>query len=432
MTLRRLLLGIASIAVAATLIGGAVRADDSKNAGDHGTITVGNGFYDVSVEDSTAGLGQYTARTGDDHPVTLDTGAYQNVLYGGVGENPGTSYTTVRSFTSETDYINAYALPLSGFDVESLDDFATVETLGSTGVRTTYALPGGAESADELTIVEDVRVNGTTAENSTIEITTTVTNDGDETVDIGVRYLWDWQISDDDGPTFAPVQPDAPALLTEQTYTAPDFTAYAVADNNSESSPLFVVYGTASGPTSIEPVPTTPDDLMFASWPDSVVSAFAYATDPSLDIASYDGLVDDSAVLYYWGPDAENAITLEPGGSVTVSASLFAALPEVPPPIIDTPTPVPQPLVRHRTSTPTPTVAAATATPAPPRSVPTLSAATATPAVSGAPEISAPSTGDGSGGGGTSPVVPGLLAALVGAIALAGTAYARRTSSRRS
>lgn len=51
---------------------------------------------------------------------------------------------------------------------------------------------------DALTIVQDVNVHGTTFETSTVEVTTTITNNAGAPVALGLRYLWDTQIGIDD------------------------------------------------------------------------------------------------------------------------------------------------------------------------------------------------------------------------------------------
>jgi len=408
MTARRLVVGLVFLAGTILLVGGVALA----------ATTYGNGIYDASVnDDDDSGLGVYTARTGDNHPVTISTGDHQNVLYGGTDEYPSTSWLTVRSYTSETDYYNEDGSPGSAFDTVQLDDYATVEATSATATRTTYWLNGN-DDPDALKIIQDVEVSGTTYENSFVDITTTVRNEGEEPVDIGIRYLWDWQIAEDDGPSFAQVLPDGPTEVTEQTYSSPTFQYYRIQDNNEVDSPLFAVYGTTAGRA---PGSTPPDELMFVAWSNADDVTFDYTTDPTFDIAS-DGGEDDSAVLYFWGPDEQSAITLDPGDAVIVSESLTAALAGEGPPGRETATPI-----RHRTRTPTPepthTPAPPTATSLPP--VPIVPPPTATPSGGSGPVIMAPATGGGPSGGAASPIVPGILAAMLAIGVLGGVVRLR-------
>jgi hypothetical protein len=295
----------------------------------------GNSFYQVFVNaDQAPGIGEYTIETGPNHPVTISTGSPQNVLFGdGV---PGTSYNSFFSYTTGTTYVatDFNAAPnLVVLDPTAPGITASVTPLGSTGYRTTYTLAGPPQTPDKLTIVQDVNTHGTTFQSSTVEVTTTITNNGSAPVSMGLRYLWDTQIGEDDGPTFQPLNPDAAVLLTEKSFAPPTFGFYRIQDNNGNATtPLFNVFGTVTQPTSVTPPPTPPDRIVNASWPASVDQPFAYTANPSLDVSSPNGGVDDNAVLYYWGATQATAVTIAPGASKTFSESLVSGEANAPPP----------------------------------------------------------------------------------------------------
>ena len=302
-----------------------------------------NGFYSVFVNQfSAAGIGQYTVMTGPQHPVTISTGSPKNVIFG--NGNPGTSYNTIHSFTTNTDYIND-SRGSSGPGIFILDPLlagvtATVVPLGTTGFRTTYVLSGPPNTPDKLTIVEDVNTHGTTFETSTVEVTTTVTNNGSSNASIGVRYLWDVQIGEDDGPTFQPLSPDAAVVLTEKAYPSPSFGFFRIQDNDGNATtPLFSVFGTVTQPNTITPIPTPPDLLQNVSWTEADGVAFAYTVKPSEDVSSpgKNPDINDNAILYFWGSNSGNAISLAPGASRTVSQSLVSAEANAPPPFNQSP-----------------------------------------------------------------------------------------------
>ncbi len=300
-----------------------------------------NGFYSVFVNQlPAAGIGQYTVMTGPQHPVTISTGSPKNVIFG--DGSPGTSYNTIHSYTTNTDYINDVT-GRSGPGLFVLDPThagvtATSVPLGSTGFRTTYTLTGPPNTPDKLTIVEDVSTHGTTFETSNVEVTTTVTNTGASNVSVGIRYLWDVQIGEDDGPTFQQLSPDAAVTHTEASFTTPSFGFFRIQDNNSNHpTPLFSVFGTVTQPSTITPVPTPPDLLQNVSWPDASGVPFAYTTTSSLNVSDSTGSIDDNAVLYFWGRNAANAIVLGPNASRTVSQSLVSAQADAPPPFNQNP-----------------------------------------------------------------------------------------------
>jgi hypothetical protein len=310
-------------------------AKSQRNASAQVVNQAGNAFYQVFVNaDQAPGIGEYTIMTGPSHPVTISTGSQQNVLFGD-GE-PGTSYNSFFSYTTGTVYVATdfnLAPGLVVIDPTQPGITATVTALGTTGYRTTYTLAGPPQIPDKLTIVQDVNTHGTTFETSTVEVTTTITNNGTAPVSIGLRYLWDTQIGQDDGPTFQPLNPDASVLLTEKSFDPPTFGFYRIQDNNGNATtPLFNVFGTVTQPTSVTPPPTPPDRLVNASWPASVDLPFAYTANPALDVSSPTGDVDDNAVLYYWGGTQATAISIAAGASKTFSQSLVSGEANAPPP----------------------------------------------------------------------------------------------------
>ncbi|HEU4758436.1 MAG TPA: hypothetical protein VFT91_00505, partial [Dehalococcoidia bacterium] len=83
------------------------------------TAAQGNGYYKVFIEDQTGadGIGVYTAATGPSHPV----GQGQNVLFGGDLGDATTSWNTIRSYTSGTDYTQTSETVTSGNPVLNMD-----------------------------------------------------------------------------------------------------------------------------------------------------------------------------------------------------------------------------------------------------------------------------------------------------------------------
>lgn len=294
-------------------------------------LTATNDFYAVYVldEQNADGIGVYTFQTGANHPA----GAFRDILYG--GGVPYSSFNTIRSFTTGTDYTQTTYDPSSTNTVVSLDPFGSNTMLGTNGIRTTYVLPGPAaptQTPDQLTIIQDIIIHGSNFLSSSIEVTTRIVNNGSQPVSIGVRYLWDYQIGDDDGPTFQALGPDGAVLTHEAAMVSPSFTDYMMADNDvNPNPPTLQIIASVNGPSSIVPTPTTPDLLEYACWGDSDSTAFDYVVDTNTDIATVNSTcgfgTGDCAVLYYFGADAGHALTIQPGQTNTVSASIFALSP---------------------------------------------------------------------------------------------------------
>lgn len=293
-----------------------------------GTIEAGNDIYRIFVEDVVGfGVGLYTAMTGPNHP----SGPGLNVLYG--DGSPGTTFNTIRSYTSQTDYVQDTSSS-PPFTSILLDTYGTTELIDSTGVRTIYNLPGPPETPDKLTITQEIDVKGTTFEDSYITVTTIINNNSSEAIEVGIRYLWDFQIGDDDGPTFEAISPDGSVLTNETEFNQLNFIAYKMVDNDiNPNPPTFIVFGSATGPNTFIPPPNTPDLLQYTSWPNSDITAFDYTIDPNKNVSS--SPINDSAVLYYFGHNQNNSLSIPGNSSISKTAALFAIKPGVEPPFIN-------------------------------------------------------------------------------------------------
>ncbi len=324
-----------------------------------GAATGGNDFYQVVVEETPGGVGVgvYTVTTGLGHPVTGALGP-QSVLFG--GGIPGTSYTTIRSYTSGTDYTQRAALILTGaapptFVLEQFvqpgeEAVPVGDPNDPEGFVTTYRPGLAAQAPDDLTIVQTAMVVGATFNTSAVKIETAVTNNGTTSVQIGIRYLWDFQIgSGDDGPTYQEKDPDGAVQVFEVNRLVPAFDTYEITDNNdpfgcftggNSPFPFFSVQGSVLGPAALSPTP--PSRLTYLAWPlisglpdrfgglTPALNAFDY-TPTGVDVAICDISLDDSGLAYWWGELPGNALSVAPGATVSVAAYIFSYLPGAPP-----------------------------------------------------------------------------------------------------
>jgi hypothetical protein len=174
-------------------------------------------------------------------------------------------------------------------------------------------------------------VNGSTFEDSIIEVTTSVTNDGTQPVSIGIRHLLDFFIGGDDGPTFQELGPAGPVRTTEVEFVEPSFAQYEITDNDvNVGAPTFSVFGSVSAPASNIPPPTVPDILQYVCWEKAFYSAFDYAPS-NAEVATDDISCDttntggDSAVSYYFGSTPATALIIQPGQTRTVTTLVFSA-----------------------------------------------------------------------------------------------------------
>jgi hypothetical protein len=322
--------------------------------------TGGNGFYKVIVQHTGGGvgIGVYTVQTDTLHPLTGALGQ-QNVLFG--GGMPGTSYTTIRSYTSGEDYaqrgdnstlnISAGAPTthfLESLVIPGLEAVPVGDPNNPAGFTTTYDTSIGGLAGDSLTIVQEVSVSGADFNTSAVKIQTAITNNGAGSVLLGLRYLWDTQIgANDDGPTYQAKMPDGPVVGIETDYLAPAYDTFLIQDNNDPADftcfgvgnspfPFFNVQGSVNGPASL--LPSAPTRLAYVDWlaasalpgGTTTSNAFDY-TISGVDTSTCTITFDDSAVIYWWGDTSANSATVMPGATVTLTAYLFAHLPGTPP-----------------------------------------------------------------------------------------------------
>jgi len=273
------------------LLGGSGRllADKHKGApeGVLGGIAVfSNGIYNLALNTAGGSVGRYTAGTGPSHPVTILTGSSQNVIYNGSISFPGTTFNSIRSFTSGTTYTFG-----SVAGAVNMDTCSPLVIPGPLGATITYFLATCGPLTDTLIVQFTALLHGTTSTDSTIEFTTVIINTGLTARSVGVRYMIDFQIGPDDGPTFQALNPNGVATFLEIGFVPPAFESYRMQNNQGSVVPLFNVLGTVTGPSSVSPTPTPPTELDYTRWPTAFSTAFDYTVVPG---ANADG---DSAVI---------------------------------------------------------------------------------------------------------------------------------------
>ncbi len=247
--------------------------------------TATNGILTLDYDD-TSGL--FTINTGANHPNPDETVFFPI----------GTSYITLRDATSKIMWFNDDFGPsvpgLAGYTLESMLDHPTTTTALPTGFRTVYTLPN-------FEVTQDVIINGTTLADTNILQLVKVRNTSASERDFGLRYQWDWQIAGNDASLFRPRFPDGTFTSTFATFDNPVFNLFEEVDN--VTTPTFSIFGTVAN-LGLNPPPTKPDQLRYASWSAASGSAWDFANT---------GSNRDSSVVYYWG--FETPITLAPDAS---------------------------------------------------------------------------------------------------------------------
>nr|WP_319373424.1 hypothetical protein [uncultured Methanobacterium sp.] len=267
-------------------------------------MTVSNGIYNVSVQDNLTedDVGTWTACTGPNHPYPD-----QDVLYGGVDQDPYTTYLTVRDITGQTDYTSRSGRnPSAPYTQEDLDDYAvSVTQVSPTQIDTTWVV---GTSSPLFQVLQSIQILGTTYEDSRIQVTTYITNlNQDIARNFAIRYYWDLAVAGNDGSQVRPRDPDGAWQTTEEGWIDPTFKEWEATDD--PNNPTFSVYGSVINPTGSTP----PELLIAAAYEPSRFNAYDYTP-------TGQSITSDSAMLYYWDP-----ITVQPRGTSSVTAFLFTA-----------------------------------------------------------------------------------------------------------
>jgi len=302
-----LLLALVSVSIGFAATDAIAKGDARLQA--RALVTATNGILTVQIQDTT---GQFTILTGASHPHPNQTVFFP----------VGTSNITLRDATALQMFVNCStpAAGLAGYTTVNMCTTPPVTVSLGTGFRTTYTLTN-------WTVVQDVVINGTALGDTNVRHTVTVTNTTGAPRQYGVRYMWDWEIANNDGSFFRTRNPDGAFTGTPTTFNSPSFQLYEEVDNI--AAPTFSVFATVGG-GSLSPAPTTPDQLRYSDWPTSIGSAWSY-TDP--------GSTSDSSVSYFWG--FANPLTLAAGASASFNQYVTTQISAVGGPSAATITPVP-------------------------------------------------------------------------------------------
>lgn len=281
-------------------------------------ITQSNGYFTVYC-DTYNGL--FTIATGASHPA----GSGFAVLYGGDSQEPLTSYVSIYSNKSGIEYVNADAVENATLLIPD-----SVSGTG-TGCVSIYTV----DEDDDFTVTVNVQIHGNTYETSVVSWTANVHNDAGSAVPVGVRFLWDYQIAEDDGPTLQTINPDSGKYSFEMEWDNVYFQQAKIAGNRPLST-YFEIDLAAKGPVDWQPQSKPAlSRISFTSWQETFNTPFAYSLQPDLNVAvNLTKLEDDSCIILYWGHSAGTFHSIPAGGDFVVVSSFSVTVVDAPEEII--------------------------------------------------------------------------------------------------
>ncbi|NPB03920.1 MAG: hypothetical protein GXO39_05855 [Thermotogae bacterium] len=279
------------------------------------TYKVSNGYMEWLLDISNGSsddMGSYTARTG-----TLHTDPLVTILYGADLPSVWSSFTTIRSERSNTEYIttNDTPTPSPGYTVLSVLPYTTQVICNESGpiksVTFVYNLTNGG---DNLTVKEIFWVMGSNSDNTRLWHKTIVRNDDVLPTTIGVRWQYDTHLRDTDHP--AHYQCDyypafslscGPQIMYEAVLSPiPNTFDYLRTSDTDPPSGLYHIFAVyEQGPDS--GIVSPPDMVYHAYWVDAYNHTWTWSL-AGQNISLGSGM--DNAFVYFWDP-----VTLLPGDS---------------------------------------------------------------------------------------------------------------------
>jgi hypothetical protein len=224
------------------------------------SVELSNDSITVPVDNN----GAFRMFTADGRPLLYPTSNTSNLTV----QVDGTNYTVPGNLTVESG-------------TELINDGQTA--------RTEYLTP------ENVRVYQDITLAG-----GAVSFELDILNEGNQPVEVNVRYLFDYQVDNQDG---APIFVDGEVLVTETRFENPTFSTWQTYDQLPDPN----LTGTGA-------IADTPTKIEFVAWEDAINFAYSYdAFDPEKDFytpGQNNSPASDSAGLLYW----EEGV-VDPGGS---------------------------------------------------------------------------------------------------------------------
>ena len=239
-------------------------------------LSVTNDDLALYVKEDSDDIGTFTLQTEVD-------GENADLLY--EGGFPGTSYLTVQ--VDGTSYTSADIFGPS----ESMDDYVTQSptAVDENTIVTEWTLPEG------VVVTQTITLDGQLA-----RFDVAVENVDDTSHDVKTRFLFDYQVAEQDG---SPIWLEGEVVTNEVTFDDPAFDSWKTYDTVPEPN-LVGQANTVTQPTRVQ----------FVDWGFAFSAPYEYTTDPTREFYNVSEESGDSAGLLYY-----DLGTLDAGASTTVS-----------------------------------------------------------------------------------------------------------------
>jgi len=240
-----------------------------------------NGYFKVAVSVGGDHVGAFTVATSNNHPYPD-----QDVLYGGVDEDPWSSVLSI----SFPQYNKTYSTSAGqyvpvGFTLEYLSYLNYTVTTGDNFVRIEWMLP------ENILLIEEFYLYGATLNDSFVEQRVHIINYNNYPVDVWIMFMWDIMIDGEDGSVirFWNENGNVTNWLEYATYVEDFSNIDFWQTTNDNLNPLFYIWGSIKLPQGA----TGPTAFIYDDWNILVDHAWNYTVDTTSYIKG-----DDTAVAY--------------------------------------------------------------------------------------------------------------------------------------
>ncbi|MGB9590042.1 MAG: hypothetical protein ACPL68_04075, partial [Candidatus Hydrothermia bacterium] len=259
-------------------------------------IKVSQGYVACYIENTTTdGYGTITAATDTLHPRGPDI----SLLFAGAAHNPWSSYLTIRSYRSNTDFVTRYSgcTTQAGYSVAQMDPYFVGSYMikgNEDSVVTVWNLP------DNLRAEQHIYALGNNVADARIQVMTYVINThASQNRTVSVRYEWDIHIFDTDAPYIRAYKTTGWSgwYGSEKHWWGDSMGLYYEENQNPIlGTPLWHYISCKWSPWP--PDPLDPDTFYFVRWPLAWGSAFPvnYMADGRDSLARY----NDDCVVFMW------------------------------------------------------------------------------------------------------------------------------------
>ncbi|MGC8895038.1 MAG: T9SS type A sorting domain-containing protein [candidate division WOR-3 bacterium] len=278
-------------------------------------IKVSQGYVACYIENTTTdGYGTITAATDTLHPRGPDI----SLLFAGAAHNPWSSYLTIRSYRSNTDFVTRYSgcTTQAGYSVAQMDPYFVGSYMikgNEDSVVTVWNLP------DNLRAEQHIYALGNNVADARIQVMTYVINThASQNRTVSVRYEWDIHIFDTDAPYIRAYKTTGWSgwYGSEKHWWGDSMGLYYEENQNPIlGTPLWHYISCKWSPWP--PDPLDPDTFYFVRWPLAWGSAFPvnYMADGRDSLARY----NDDCVVFMWVNK-----TIGPGDTLKVVEYLWS------------------------------------------------------------------------------------------------------------